>query len=95
MLIILVIRRAINSLRQPFLQRLISLVVSTVLAISLVSTTLVLAFPLSEQKVASSVSSQPVLPVHLSAIRIQGFLQNTDALGQQATAKYAREGRLL
>jgi uncharacterized membrane protein required for colicin V production len=92
MLIILVIRRVMNSLRQSFLQRLISLVVSTLLAISLVSTTIVLAPSLSEQKVASHVSSQSVLPVHLSAPLIQGFLPNID---QQATAQYAREGRLL
>ncbi len=95
MLIIPMIQRAINHLRRPCMQRLISLIVSTVLAISLVSTTIVLAFPLSEQKVASYVFSQLVLPVHLRAPLIQSFMPNTDRHEQQATAKYAREGRFI
>jgi hypothetical protein len=58
MLTIPLLRWAIDHLRRPFIQRLISLVISTLIAMSLVYTTGMLSLPPLERNAALSVSSQ-------------------------------------
>ncbi|HEU5381883.1 MAG TPA: hypothetical protein VFV38_41205 [Ktedonobacteraceae bacterium] len=65
------VRRTIDHLRRPFIQRLITLVVSALLAMSLISTTMLLTLPSSGHEVASSASGGIALPTHLDAARIQ------------------------
>ncbi len=68
-----VVRRTIDHLRKPFVQRLITLVVSMLLAMCLGYATMVMARPTAGHEVAMShVSSQPSrLP--LGAARMQAF----------------------
>lgn len=64
MLTLALARRVIASLSKPFIQRLIVLVVSALLAMSLISTTIVLVLPFSGHEVASSVSGKLAQPAY-------------------------------
>ncbi len=99
MLTLLVVRRIIDHLRRPFIQRLITLVVSALLAMSLISTTMQLALPPAGHEVASSAFGRITLPAHLDASRVQMSLASmTHAHGQadaRATQHDDRERRLV
>ena len=88
------VRRIIDQLRRPFIQRLITLVVSALLAMSLISTTMLLTLPPSGHEVASSAPAGIALPAHLDAARIQGLVPQTHVSGQ-ATQHYDTERRLV
>jgi hypothetical protein len=90
MLTIPLLRWAIDHLRKPFIQRLISLVASTLLAMSLVYTTSILSLPPLGREAALSVSSQLVI------VQVElGFVPSIDVYGQQTTEKHDEEGRLV
>lgn len=89
MLTIPLLRWAIDHLRRPFIQRLISLVVSTLLAMSLIYTTSVLPLPPLEHKVALYVSSQFVLSTSIVHFE-PGLMPDRGAYGQ-----HYKEGRLV
>jgi hypothetical protein len=101
MLSIPMVRRAVHSLHRPFVQRLITLVVSTLLALSLIALSSVPALPPSARQVASSASSpfaRAASARHLEAARIQSLLLKTRAHGQgheQATKQDGTERRLV
>jgi hypothetical protein len=89
MLTIPLLRWAIDHLRRPFIQRLISLVVSTLLAMSLIYTTSVLPLPPLEHKVALYVSNQSAQSTSIVHFEL-GLMPNRDAYGQ-----HYKEGRLV
>lgn len=101
MLRIPMVRRTVHCLHRPFVQRLITLVVSTLLALSLISLTSVPALPPSGHEVTSSASSQFVQPVpvaYLEEARIQDPMPKTHVSGQgheQAIKQYNIERRLV
>lgn len=82
-----VVRRIIDHLRKPFIQRLITLVVSALLAMSLISTTMLLTLPSSGHEVASSASGKLAQPANLGANSIQSLVPQTHA---QATQRERR-----
>jgi hypothetical protein len=93
MLTLALARRVIASLRKPFVQRLIALVVSALLAMSLISTTIVFILPLSGHEVASSASGELAQPAYRET-RVQSLV--SIALGQgnaQATPHNDAERR--
>jgi hypothetical protein len=92
MLTLPVLRRITDPLRKPFVQRLITLVVSALLAMSLISTTLLLTLPSSGHEVASFASGKLAQPAHPGANNIQSLVPQTHA---QATQHYDRERRLV
>jgi hypothetical protein len=101
MLSIPTVRRAVHYLHRPFVQRLITLVVSTLLALSLIALTSVPALPPSARQVASSASSpfaQSASARHLEAAHIKGLLPKTSVSGQgheQATKQDSTERRFV
>lgn len=76
-----VVRRAIDFLRRPFIQRLIMLVVSTFLAMSLGYATLVIALPQSGREVAMSRLSQPAEVRCLDTVNRHNFTPDTRGSG--------------
>ena len=77
MLTIPLLRWAIDHLRRPFIQRLISLVASTLIAMSLVYTTSMLSLPPLERNVVLYVSSQFVLSTSIVHFEL-GLIPNRD-----------------
>jgi hypothetical protein len=89
MLTIPLLRWAIDHLRRPFIQRLISLVASTLIAMSLVYTTGMLSLPPLERNVALYVSNQSAQSTSIVHFEL-GLMPNRDTYGQQY-----KEGRLV
>jgi len=99
MLSILAVRRAAHHLRRPFIQRLITLVISMLLAGSLISIASVPALPPPGHEVASSALNQfaqPVSAAHLEVAHIQSLMPKMHAHGYaSATQQYDTERRLI
>lgn len=87
-----VIRETLDHLRKPFIQRLITLVVSALLAMSLISTIWVLVLPSSGHEVTSLAFGKRTQPAHLDAVRIQGLVPKTNT-PKQITQLYDKERR--
>jgi hypothetical protein len=96
MLMMHVVRGAMNVLCRPFIQRLSTLIISTMLAMSLISTISVLILPQSEHEVASYMSNQSAPVAHLGVAHIQEFMPKMRMHGQvfaQRAEKHDTERR--
>jgi hypothetical protein len=78
---LLVVQRIIDSLRSPWIQRLITLVVSALLMMSLISTTIPLVLPQAGHAIASSVSGKLAEGTHRDEARIWGIIPMTHVRG--------------
>ena len=76
------VRRTIDFLSRPCIQRLSTLLSSTLLAMSLISTTSVLALPQSGREMVSS-----AFVTHPGAAHIQGFVPQMRTYGQVSASR--------
>ena len=98
MQILTLTRKAIASLRRPFIQRLIMLVVFILLAMSLISMAIVFVLRPLEREVASSASRWLVQPIYWDGTRAQSIVLMVYMHGPgnvQAIQQYDIEGGLL